>query len=253
MPSMRDETGIGGSRGRFPTTSLSAIGAVGSRDPGERDRGFAAVVQAYWKPVYKYVRLKWGLDNEGAKDATQGFFARAFEKGWLASYEPAKGSFRTFLRVCLEGFLANERKAAARLKRTPGEPLVSLNFESAEAELVGRCSLEGRSPDDFFREEFARALFSSAVEELHRELSARGSELAYQAFERYDLDPDPENPPSYASLARALGSTESRVTNALQTARREFRRIVLENLRALTRDDSEFREEARRLFGKPSP
>jgi DNA-directed RNA polymerase specialized sigma24 family protein len=250
---MRDETGIGGSRGRFPTTSLSAVGAAGSRDPGERDRGFSALIQAYWKPVYKYVRLKWGMDNESAKDATQGFFARAFEKSWLASYEPKKGSFRTFLRACLDGFLANERKAALALKRYPGEPLVSLDFESAEMELAGRSSLEGRSPDDFFREEFARALFSSAVEQLRRELFARGSELAYRAFERYDLDPDPEDLPTYASLARALGSTESRVTNALQTARREFRRIVLENLRALTRDDSEFREEARRLLGKPSP
>ena len=253
MPPMRDETGIGGPRGRFPTTSLSAVEAAGSRDPEERERGFAAVAEAYWKPVYKYVRLKWGMDNESAKDATQGFFARALEKGWLAGYEPEKGSFRTYLRACLDGFLTNERKAALRLKRHPGEPLLSLDFESAEAELAGRSSLDGRSPDDFFREEFTRALFSSSVEELRRELSARGSDLAYRAFERYDLDPDPANPPTYASVALALGSTESRVTNALQAARREFRRIVLERLRALTRNDSEFREEARRLLGNPSP
>ena len=248
---MRDETGIGGSRGRFPTTSLSAVKAAASGDPRERDRGFAAVVEAYWKPVYKYVRLKWGMDNESAKDATQGFFTGALEKDWLAAYEPEKGSFRTFLRACLEGFLANERKAALRLKRHPGEPLLSLDFESAEAELAGSSSLEARSPEDFFREEFARSLFSSAIDELRRELSARGSDLAYRVFEKYDVDPDPDHPPTYASLARELRSTESRVTNALQAARREFRRIVLERLRALTRDESEFREEARSLLGKP--
>ena len=247
---MRDDTGIGGARGSFPTTSLSAVEAAGSRDPGERDRGFAAVVAAYWKPVYKYVRLKWHEDNEGAKDATQGFFARAFEKGWFSTYDPRKGSFRTFLRTCLDGFLANERKAAGRLKRHPGEPLLSLDFESAEGELAEHPLPENKSPEDFLREELARVVFSSALEELRHELAARGSDLAFRVFERYDLDPDPDDPPTYASLARALDSTESRVTNALHVARREFRRIVLERLRTLTGSDSEFREEARRLLGR---
>ena len=156
---MRDDTGIGGARGRFPTTRLSAVKAAGSRDPGERERGFAAVVAAYWKPVYKYVRLKWREDNEGAKDATQGFFARALEKDWFSGYEPRKGSFRTFLRTCLDGFLANERKAGRRLKRHPGEPLVSLDFESAEGELAEHPLPGNKSPEDFFHEEFARAVF----------------------------------------------------------------------------------------------
>jgi DNA-directed RNA polymerase specialized sigma24 family protein len=245
---MRDDTGIGGARGGFPTTSLSAVGAAGSRDAGERERGFAEVVAAYWKPVYKYIRLKWREDNEGAKDATQGFFARAFEKGWFSGYDPRKGSFRTFLRACLDGFLANERKAAGRRKRHPGEQLLSLDFEGAEGELIEHP--ENKSPEDVFHEEFARAVFSSAVEDLRQELAARGSDLAFRAFERYDLDPDPDDPPSYASLARALDSTESRVTNALHLARREFRRIVLERLRALTGSDAEYREEARRLLGR---
>jgi DNA-directed RNA polymerase specialized sigma24 family protein len=244
---MRDDTGIGGARERFPTTSLSAVAAAGSRDSRERERGFAEVVAVYWKPVYKYVRLKWHEDNEGAKDATQGFFARAFEKGWLTNYDPRKGSFRTYLRACLEGFLANERKAAGRLKRHPGESLLSLDFEGAEAELAGDRE---NSPEAVFHEEFARAVFSSAVEELRHALAARGSDLPFRVFERYDLDPDPDDPPSYASLARALDATESRVTNALHVARREFRRIVLERLRALTGSDAEYREEARRLLGR---
>ena len=247
---MRDDTGIGGARGRFPTTRLSAVEAAGSRDRGKRDRGFAAVVAAYWKPVYKYVRLRWREDNEGAKDATQGFFARALEKDWFSGYDPRKGSFRTFLRTCLDGFLTNERKAGRRLKRHPGEPLLSLDFESAEGELAEHPLPESKSSEDLFNEEFARVVFSSALEELRQELAARGADLAFGVFERYDIDPDPDDPPTYASLARALGSTESRVTNALHTARREFRRIVLERLRALTGSDSEFREETRRLLGR---
>jgi DNA-directed RNA polymerase specialized sigma24 family protein len=247
---MRDDTGIGGPRGAFPTTRLSAVQAAGSRDPDERDRGFGAIVDAYWKPVYKYLRLKWREDNEGAKDATQGFFARALEKGWLARYDEHKGSFRTFLRTCLDGFMANERKTAGRLKRHPGQPLLSLDFASAEGELLSYPLPDGKSVEDFFQEEFARSVFAFAVEQLRSECATGGRELAFQVFERYDLEPDPDAPPTYASIARALRTTESRVTNALHLARREFRRAVLERLRALTGSEREYRSEARRLLGK---
>jgi DNA-directed RNA polymerase specialized sigma24 family protein len=247
---MRDDAGIGGSRGAFPTTRLSAVQAAGSRDPGERERGFGAVVDAYWKPVYKYLRLKWREGNEGAEDATQGFFARALEKDWLARYDARKGSFRTFLRTCLDGYMANERKAAGRLKRHPGQPLLSLDFASAEGELQLHPLPDGKSVEELFREEFARSVFAFAVEQLRAECAAGGRDLAFQVFERYDLEPDPDAPPTYASIARALHTTESRVTNALHLARRQFRRAVLERLRAVTGSEREYRSEARQLLGR---
>jgi hypothetical protein len=43
--------------------------------------------------------------------------------------------------------------------------------------------------------------------------------------------------------------TEVTVTNRLAAARRDFRRILLEQLRAITGSESEFREEARALLG----
>lgn len=250
---MREEGRTAVRRGGFPTTRLSAVRAAGSRDELERDRGFGAVVDAYWKPIYKYVRFRWNEDDDGAKDATQGFFARAFEKGWLARYDSGRGTFRTFLRTCLDGYMSNERKAAHSQKRHPGEPLLSLDFATAEGELREHPLPDGRSVEDFFREEFARGVFAWAVETLRTDCAGRGCDLAFQVFERYDLDPDPDAPPTYASLARDLGTTESRVTNALHLARREFRRLVLERLRELTGSDREYREEARRLLGKNLP
>jgi hypothetical protein len=95
---MREDTDIGGRVSRFPTTRRSAVLAAGSEDRSERERAFELLVAAYWKPAYKYIRLKWGADNEQGKDLTQSFFARAFEKDFLRSYEPRKGSFRNFLR-----------------------------------------------------------------------------------------------------------------------------------------------------------
>jgi DNA-directed RNA polymerase specialized sigma24 family protein len=104
------------SRG-FPDTSWSAVLGVRSADEAVRARSLEAVAQVYWKPVYKHVRLRWGRVPEDAQDLTQEFFSRALEKGFFDAWDPARGKFRTFLRVCLDGFLANEAKAAGRLKR----------------------------------------------------------------------------------------------------------------------------------------
>lgn len=247
---MREDTDIGGRRSRFPTTRRSAVLAAGSLDADERERGFGLLVEAYWKPVYKYLRLKGGARNEEAKDLTQGFFARAFEKGFFASYDAGKGSFRTYLRVCLDGYVANESKAARRQKRDPGAPLLSLDFASADGELAARGVPAGQSLEAYFHAETVRSLFALAVEALHEECTAKGKDLAFRLFERYDLDAGPSGDPSYAELAAEHGVSAMDVTNQLAFARRTFRRLVLERLRAITGSEQEFREEARAILGR---
>jgi DNA-directed RNA polymerase specialized sigma24 family protein len=222
---------------------------AGSRDPEVRERGFTAIVEAYWKPAYKYVRVRWRAESEAARDLTQGFFARAFEKGWLRAYDARKGSFRTFLRTCLDGFVANERKAARRRKRDPGTPLLSLDFEGADGELVERPVPAGKSMEDYFREEFVRGLFAAAVSELEALCRDRGKSAAFSLFERYDLDPGPEGAPTYAELAERIGLTTTEVTNQLAFARRTFRRIVLERLRRICGSEREYRAEVRAILG----
>jgi DNA-directed RNA polymerase specialized sigma24 family protein len=250
---MRQDSGVGGSPGRFPTTRLSAVREAGSADPEVRERGFTAIVEAYWKPAYKYVRLRWKAESEAARDLTQGFFARAFEKGWLGVYDARKGSFRTFLRTCLDGFVSNERKAARRLKRDPGAPLLPLDFEGAEGELVERPLDAGKSMEDYFHEEFVRGLFAAAVGELESHCRQKGKSAAFALFEQYDLDPGPRGAPTYAELAGRIGLTTTEVTNQLAFARRTFRRIVLERLRRIAGSDREYREEVRAILGPGVP
>ena len=43
---------------RFPPTRRSAIEAVGSFDAEERERALESLCAAYWRPIYKYIRLR---------------------------------------------------------------------------------------------------------------------------------------------------------------------------------------------------
>jgi RNA polymerase sigma factor (sigma-70 family) len=243
--------------GSFPATRHSVVAGIASPDIRTRRVAFDALVSAYWRPVYKYVRIKWRRDREDAADLTQEFFARAFEKGSLGRFEPTRARFRTFLRVCLDGFVANEIKARGRLKRGGEVSFVPLDFAAAEHEIsthpasrgAGLPDLAESDEDDLFRQEWVRGLFSDAVAALRASCDASGKTTQFAVFHRYDLDDSSDVRPTYAQLASELAIPVTQVTNYLSFARRELRRLLLERLRSLCATDEEFRLEARELLG----
>lgn len=235
---------------RFPVTQLSAIVAASSTNPEERTRAFEVLVSAYWMPVYKYVRIKWNKPGEDARDLTQGFFAEAIEKNFFARFDPSKAKFRTFLRTCLDGFVANENKAASRIKRGGDVTILSLDFDGAEEQLRIAATPAADAMDEYFDKEWARSVFSLALESFRAQMIATSKETHLRLFERYVLDAEDEaTKTSYKALASEFKLSTTDVTNYLALARREFRRIVLEKLRELTATDEEFRREARALLG----
>ncbi len=251
---MTRDTAIGGAARNFPATRQSLVLAVASEEPEVRRRAFDALVAAYWKPVYKYVRVKWRTNNEDAKDATQEFFARALERDFFARFDPARAAFRTYLRTCLDAFLANQHKAARRLKRGGGVRELSLDFEDAEGELRHQEIPADVDLEAFFHQEWVRSLFALAVEALRRRCGETGREVHFALFERYDLQSGPEvERPTYAELAREYALPVTQVTNFLAVVRRELRALVLETLRETTGSEAEFRAEARALLGIEPP
>src|SRR5262245_37534295 len=213
----------------FPETRHSVIERVRDADEDRRREAFGDLVTGYWKPVYKHLRLTWRLADEDAQDVTQAFFSDAFQKAWLEKYEPDKARFRTFVRLCADRFVMNWKQAATRAKRG-GPAAAPLDFEAAERELAELSA----PPDaeDFFRQEFVRALFERALGEMRREFEADGRTAHLTIFDRYDLDP--ADGVSYADLARELSLTTSQVTNYLALARRSFRSHALAALASLT-------------------
>jgi len=244
------DTGIGGAGHRFPDTHRSVVMGLRSPDTGERRQGFEVLVAAYWKPVYKHIRLRWRRSNEDAKDLTQGFFLRAMEKDFFASYDSAKARFRTFLRTCLDGYLSNEAKAARASKRGGDAVVLSLDFDSAEGEIAGLPIASPETVESAFEGEWVKSLLGLAIDALRKEAAARGREVSFRLFERYDLWELTEERPTYGTLATEMSMPVTSVTNHLAWARRAFRRLLLEKLREITASDEEFRMEARELLGE---
>ncbi len=239
--------------GMFPATRWSAVEAARSPDPRERRRALDRIAAVYWKPVYKYVRARWRRPAEDAQDLTQELFASILDRGSLDAYDPSRARLRTFLKTCVDRLVQNAARDAARLKRGGGAAPLSLEFELAEGELARSGIPAADRADDLFDREWVRSLFGGAVERLRAELAARGKEVHFALFARYDLDDAGPRRPTYADLAREHGIAVSDVTNRLHAVRREFRRVTLDLLRETTATDEEFRREARALLGHAPP
>jgi RNA polymerase sigma-70 factor (ECF subfamily) len=240
------DTSIGGAARAFPQTRHSLIAGLRSSEEGERERAADTLIALYWKPLYKYLRLRLGKSNEDAKDLVQGFFVHALEKNTLDRYDPAKGTFRTFIRTLFDRYAANERKAASRIKR--GGAGQHLDFDQAEREIERQGGSEA-APDLYLYREWVRSLLSMAVDRLRKKCEEENRTAQFRVFEAYDLDPEPGVKVSYADLARRFDVPETKVTNDLAAMRRRFREIALEALREVTATEEEFRAEARALFG----
>jgi len=238
--------------GAFPATRLSLLEAARSAAAPERARALDTLFSAYWRPVYKYIRLKFHQSPADAQDLTQGFFAELLERNLLSRFDPSRSRLRTFLRLCIDSFALNELKAAVRQKRGGGIAHLALDFADAEGELqagvIDPATIP--SPDswsEFFEKEWIRSLFALAITDLRARCISGQKESAFQVFEAYDLDG--ESDVSYAALAAKLGLSVSDVTNRLFWARREFRRLVLNRLQSICSSDDEFRRETRSLLG----
>jgi hypothetical protein len=99
-----------------------------------------------------------------------------------------------------------------------------------------------------FAREFARSLFALAVDRLRRECEASGKGTHFRLLELYDIEEGGKEL-TYEQVAQRFGIKVTDVTNYLAFARREFRRIVLEELRTMTATEDEFRREAQALLG----
>jgi RNA polymerase sigma-70 factor (ECF subfamily) len=227
------DTLIGGPDNQFPSTQVSLLEATAG---GMSNEAAGRIAALYWKPVYRFIRLKFHKNNEDAKDLTQGFFVMALERDFFERFNPAKGSFRSYVRMAVERFAINQYAAAKRQKRGGDVEFVCVEEPAIATE----------SPEQAFEREWQRQLFCLALDDLRAHCDESGKQILYRVLEEYDLTEGQR--PSYAEIARQYGISESCVTNYLAWARRMLRGFVNERLRGTTSGVREMREEMRRLW-----
>ena len=200
--------------------------------------------RTYWYPLYAYVRRQ-GQSPHDAQDLTQEFFARLLQKDYLKAAAREKGRFRTFLLVALKRFLANEWDRLRAQKRGGGVQSVSLDTELAEQRYLVE-PVEGASADRVFERRWALTLLDRTMARLREEFARAGKESDFNHLKTC-LTAD-RGEISYATIAGALGMSESTARVAVHRLRRRFRELFREEIAHTVSQPEDIEEEVRYLM-----
>jgi RNA polymerase sigma-70 factor (ECF subfamily) len=217
-----DVTSAAVDRRHFATTHWSIVREAGHRSTPEAAAALETLCQAYWFPLYAFVRRQGHREAE-AQDLTQSFFVKLLERDDLRHLTPEKGRFRSFLLASLKHFLLNEWDRTKAQKRGGGRIILSLDFAAAESRLNVE-PIDRVTPQSIFERQWAVTLLDRVRTLLREEF------LAEDRGEQFDvlyihLTGDSSGL-SYAEAAARLSMTEAAVKMAVHRLRRRFRDAI---------------------------
>jgi DNA-directed RNA polymerase specialized sigma24 family protein len=239
-----DTRSTSSAKARFATTRWSVV--LAARDPQRTDgrQALEVLCQAYWYPLYAYVRRQ-GSSPQDAADLTQEFFAQLLDKDWLSDVARDKGRFRDFLLASMRHFVSKQRRRALAQKRGGGRKIMALDIETAE----GRFQLEpvdSASPDRAFDRQWALTLLASVSDGLRQRYAAEGKSQLFAVLEPTLAGGRGEQP--YAALAGQLGMTEGAVRVAVIRLRRRYRDALRSQIGDTVSSEEEIDDELRHLM-----
>lgn len=228
----------------FVTTHWSVVLTAGRSDTTRAHDALARLCQAYWHPLYAYVR-RLGHAPSDAQDLTQEFFARLLAKNYLADADESRGRFRSFLLTALKHFLANEWDKARARKRGGGRLPVPIDFGSAET----NCHFEPAditTPEKIFERRWALTLLEQVLRRLREEYVRAGREKLFE-----QLKPtltETSRAVRYAEIATRLEMTEGAVKVAVHRLRLRYREVLRAEIADTVASPVEVEDELRNLF-----
>jgi len=214
------------------------LAAGGDHVDTDTRRALEELIQAYWFPLYAYVRRQ-GEPSAQAEDLVQGFLTRLLEKKNLARVDRAKGRFRSFLLASLKHFLANEYDKRCSLKRGGSVRVISLDALDAEARYAVEATHD-MTPDRLFDRRWALAVLDQVLSRLRREYADAGKAAVFETIK--DCLTPHRGRLSYARLAEGLGMTQGALKVAVHRMRRRYRDLLRDEI-AQTVDSPEQVEE----------
>ncbi len=233
---------------RFHTTNWSLVLAAGNKRTPEGREALGNLCQAYWYPLYAFVR-RMGYEPDQAADLTQAYFLRILEKDYLREVRQEDGRFRSFLLASLKHFLANEWDKAHAQKRGGGELHLSLDTDKAERRYLVEPA-DGLTPEKLYERQWAKRLLKRVYDRLVLELTKAGKTDQLEQFKPYLLGEEPQLP--YKLAAEELGTSEGAVKTGVHRLRRRFGQVLRDEVADTVASEDQVEAEIRYLLNAVS-
>ncbi len=225
----------------FATTRWSLVRDARGVSP-DAEQALAALCQAYWYPLYAFVRRQ-GKGPHDAQDLTQEFFARLIAKDWLDAVAQEQGKFRAWLLAAMKHFLCNAWDRAHAARRGGGEVLLSIDETDAESRYL-REPAAAEDAELLYDRRWALTLLERVMARLRDEFSRAGKGNQFEAL-KGTLTGDA---PPYAEIADALGLSEGAVKVAAHRLRERYRAVIRQEIAETVDCETEIEDELRHLL-----
>ena len=218
---------------------------VAAREPDttEARQALGTLCEAYWYPLYSFLRGRGSSPDEAA-DLVQGYFLKLIDKGYLGDVEPYTGRFRAFLLASIKNFLANERASARALKRGGGRRPISLDAEEAEGRYQ-RELVELATPEALYDRRWALTVLDRALTRLEEEQAGVGEDDRFASLKRFLVA---DEGATYREVAEVLGLSEGAARVAVHRLRRRYGQLVRSEIAETVADPADTEAEVRYLF-----
>ncbi len=231
-------------RPQFATTHWSVVLAAGRNSSAQQKQALEILCQSYWFPLYAFLRRR-GYDKHQAEDYAQGFFAYILEKHDLQRADPKYGKFRSFLLIRLKGFLSDERDRSQALKRGGGKKILSLSFENAEGQYVLEAA-DRLSPEKLFEKSWAMTVLERTMDRLEAYMEKKNKQKLFEHLKVYLTTGKDDLP--YENVAEELDMTEGSIRVAVHRLRRQYRKLLRDEIAQTVGDEDHIDEEMGCLF-----
>jgi len=231
----------------FPTTRWSLVLHAGQRGDPEARTALEMLCQAYWYPIYTFIRRK-AFAPEDAGDLTQAYFARLLENGVIAAADPCKGRFRAFLRTDCQHFLLDHgrrERVRVRIRRT-----ASIDGDEGERRYRSEPSDE-MTPERLFDRTWAMTLLDRVLERLARDYASKGQGETFEGLKV--VLTQGKGAIAAADLAARLGMKENAVHQAVHRLKKRYRALLETEIATTLDDPSDLDDEIRSLFDAVRP
>ena len=230
---------------RFYTTHWSVVvRAMESQPPASVQQALGDFCQAYWPPLYTFVRRR-GYAPADAQDLVQGFFAHLLAEDTLSRANREKGRLRTFLLGALQRYLASEYGRVHTLKRGAGQQIVSMDdglAGAAEASLA----IGDLNDVNTYDRTWVHTLVDRAWERMQNEFAVEGKVSLLNEIKPFLLGGTELT--SQEEVAVRLEMPFATLRTVLRRARQRYRNALHDEVARTTTDPAQVDEEMRYLY-----
>lgn len=245
MSAIEPTPALGAHRQRsFATTHWSMVLAAKACSEPQAAQALAGLCEAYWYPLYAYVRRR-GFDAEEAHDLTQDFFAHLLESDAVQVADPQRGRFRSFLLSSLNNFLTNQWRKGQAQKRGGGRKVLSLDLASGEERYRTEPSHD-ITPERIYERRWALTLLDQVLVSLRAEYERNGRAELFDHLKGY-LGGSGDSLP-YAELAAKVGMSEGSIKVAVHRLRRRCGEQLRSQIAETVANPDDVEEELSCLF-----